>query len=616
MVGANSGRAGGAGGEATGGRAGGVAGSVCGAIAVAAIVAGLTVPLTLARWWLSQDAVEHLAIANAWVHGAGFVDPIQWILPGGGPSPTPALGLRAPAISLLAAIPLGLGASLTTTLVLHGLWASLVAGVVVPAARRAGLRAPAAFAAALVLATSPAWLALSRHVWTEATALLAFLLVLVTARGAVDSARGALVCASATFVASLCRPNLIALGLAVLVAGALETDRPRALRVRNLATYAVIVAACVLAYRTGVLLTTGEAPAARYATLFQVGTTEEAWHYARVDPGIPAWVAGHTELLAARAATTLADLVRVLCFEPTYHGLGWLALPGFAFALRGGRHALERRFLALSGLGLAFVAIVYVDFDRVRFPIFTAAAAALCGMASLDAGAAALARRLARRDASAANADASTGDSRAATAVPWRALPWAPVALACVPLAWTLPGSLRLAAEGLAYAREHGTQERLWPDMDARMRPLCGVFSPGERIASLDPWTTHLWCGQATTILPSDLAEPGVLEAFLAQEQPDWIVASTQAEPGLRGAARLRLRGRREGLALYRVEAAPGDEPVRAPAWDAPPPLVCAGRPERCASRADTRRAASRGTRREFARGAEGRSARATADFE
>lgn len=591
---------------------GGVRG-FAGAIAVAATCAGLTVPLTLARWWLSQDAVEHLAIANAWVHGAGFVDPIKWILPAGGPSPTPALGLRAPAISLLAAIPLALGASLTTTLVLHGLWASCVAGMVVPAARRVGLRGPAAIAAALVLATSPAWLAIARHAWTEATALLGFLLVMATARGTVESRRGALVCAGATFVAALCRPNLIALGLAVVVAGAFETALPRNKRGRTLACYGLSLVACVLAYRAAVLHAIGEAPGARYATLFQVGTTAEAWRHARVDAGIGAWISGHPDLLLERVASTFGDLTRVLLLEGTYHGLGWLALPGFAFALRGGPHALERRFLALSGLGLAFVAIVYVDFDRVRFPLFTAAAAALCGVAWVDASVAALAERL--PDESSPGADLPAPVNRSSpTSGPAKALAWVPVALVCLPLAWTVPGSLRHAAEGLAFFREHGTQERLWPEMDASMRPLCRAFAPRDRIASLDPWTTHLWCGNATTMLPSDLAEPGVLEAFLARERPDWIVAQ-EGTPGLRDALRLRLHGRRGGLELHQVVSRHGEEGIDGLPWPAPPPLVCAGRPERCASEAMSPSSAPRDVRREGDRASERVAARAGPDF-
>ncbi|MBK7951672.1 MAG: hypothetical protein IPK00_23600 [Deltaproteobacteria bacterium] len=534
-------------------------------------VALLTVPLTLARWWLSQDAVEHLAIAQAWVHGAGFVDPVKWILPAGGPSPTPALALRAPAISLLAAIPLGLGASLTTTGVLHAVWASGVAGLVVPAARRCGMRGPAAFAAALLLATSPAWLALARHVWTEATALLAFLAVLATARGTVTSARGSLLCAVTTFLASLCRPNLIALALAVLVAGAAQSGVQRAARVRGLAIYALALAGFVFAYRACVVHAIGEAPYARYQTLFQVETTAEVWQYARADHGVLAYVASHGDLLATRAARTFADLVRVLFLEPTYHGIGWLALPGFAFALRSGERALERRFLALSGLGLAFVALLYVDFDRARFPLFTAAAASLSGFAWLDARAQALERGLSVRHGIAA-----------------RALGWAPLVLACGPLAISLPGSLRHAAEGIAFYREQGTQERLWPELDVRMRPLCCAFAPGERIASVDPWTTHLWCGHATTMLPSDLAEPGVLEVFLAQEQPDWLIAAAE-EPALRRSPRLRLRHRRDGLVLYQVEAPPGPGRSRARAWNAPPPLACAGRVERCAEAIDAR---------------------------
>ncbi len=536
-----------------------------GATAIAIGVALLTVPGTRARWWLTQDAVEHLAIAHAWVHGAGFVDPVQWTFPGrDGALPYPGLAMRAPVISWLAALPLALGADLTTTMTLHALWASAISGVVLLAARRCGMRWPAALAATLVLVLSPAWLGIARFVWTEATALLAFLLVLATARGALLSWPGALLCAGATFAASLVRPNFLALGAAVFVAGFWQTRARDPQERRRLIAYAAALAGAWLGFRLLVEAWTGEAPYARYAALFDVLTTAEAWQYGRSSPGLLAFVASRPGALAERVLAQLVDLVRVLGFESTYHDLGWLALPGFAFALaRDGEHALERRFLALSGLGLALVAVLYLDFDRIRFPLFTAAAAALCGFAWLD--------DLARRSEAARPPASRLGRT---------ALRGAPLALAALPLLATLPDSVERSLRWARTSRTQGTVEQLWPAQDAGIRPLCAALPPDAIVASLDPWTTHLWCGNAALILPTDLDRPEILAAFLDRERPGYLIA-LQADRSLHGSRRLRPIARSRDFLLYEVRGA--DTSPRS--WAAPPPLACAGRPPDCPAR-------------------------------
>ncbi len=547
------------------------------AIGVAGLLALLTVPGTLARWWLTQDAVEHLAIANAWVHGAGFVDPVQWTFSIGGAVPYPALAMRAPAISWLAAIPLGLGATLTSTMVFHALWASAIAGTLVPVARRCGLRGPAALTSALLFATTPAWLSISRHVWTEATALLAFLLVLATARGAVQSLRGSMSCAAMTFLASLCRPNLAVLALAVVVAGAWQLGWQRTRTNRPLLAYVGALIAVSILYRVVATWLTGEVPNSRYGALFQVLTTTDVWDYGRIYPGPWAFVTSHVPELAARAARTAGDLVRVLCLEPTYHGLGWLALPGFAWALmRDGEHALERRVAALSGLGLALVAILYHDVDRIRFPIFTAVTAALCGVGGID--------DLVRYFESRRAAGTSAGRDGAKRLRNWA---WAPLAVLALPLWTTLPGSIAQAATEWRAYRTSGTTEQLWPARDALLRPLCRMLEPDAIIASFDPWTTHLWCGNAAMMLPRDLVRADLLASFLDREQPRYLIAPARY-PGLRESDRLRPIARRGDVVVYEVVPIDAGTDVATRAgtgsrvWAAPPPLACAGRAADC----------------------------------
>ena len=531
---------------------------------VAAAIAFLTVPATMARWWLTQDAVEHLAIAHAWVQGAGFVDPVQWTYPSSGELPYPATSMRAPGISLLAALPLVFGADLTTTHMLHALFASAVSGFVLVAARRCGLRWPAAWAATLVATTAPAWLGIALHLWTEAAALLAFLVVLLTARGVVESVARALLCAGATFAAVLVRPNFLALAAAVVCAGLLEPSGRRRAARRPLIAYAVGLGLAVLCFRGLVALTTGEAPYSRYAPLFEVMTTSDAWQYGRASPDLPGFLANHGEALFERTRVSIVDLVRVLGFEWTYHGLGWLVLPGFAWALvRDDDRALELRFLALAGLGLAVIGVGWLDFDRIRFPLFTAIAASICGFAMIEA----LALRL---DTGALGA---SGRLR-------RALRLVPLAVAIVPLASTLPSSIERSIRAWRAHRAEGTREMLWPEQDASIRPLCRVLDPDAIVASVDPWTTHLWCGNAGLVLPTDLDRSEVLEAFLENERPGYLIGFA-ADRALREGPRLRRIARSRDLVVYEVRSAgPDSRP-----WRAPPPLFCAGRPTRCPGR-------------------------------
>src|SRR5690606_11100711 len=78
--------------------------SRCESVASIAVLAGagvlaLALPGVLARWRLSPDAIEYLAIANAAAHGHGFRDPIlySFYLGDGVAPPAPAWAVRAPA---------------------------------------------------------------------------------------------------------------------------------------------------------------------------------------------------------------------------------------------------------------------------------------------------------------------------------------------------------------------------------------------------------------------------------------------------------------------------------------------------------------------------------------
>ena len=121
------------------------------------------------------------------------------------------------------------------------------------------------------------------------------------------------------------------------------------------------------------------------------------------------------------------------------------------------------------------------------------------------------------------------------------------------------------------------------------------MLEPDAIVASFDPWTTHLWCGNAAMILPRDLVRADLLASFLDREQPRYLIAPARY-PGLRKSARLSPIARRGDVIVYEaipIDAAT-DVATRAGAgsaartgtgtrvWAAPPPLACAGRAADC----------------------------------
>ena len=88
-----------------------------GGLLVAGCMAAIVLPPTIrGQAFDTPDAIEHLAIANAWVRGSGFVDPIQYNFYLADTAPLPAMAHRAPVVPALLTIPLLLGAGASTTL--------------------------------------------------------------------------------------------------------------------------------------------------------------------------------------------------------------------------------------------------------------------------------------------------------------------------------------------------------------------------------------------------------------------------------------------------------------------------------------------------------------------
>lgn len=532
-----------------------------GPAAVAVGAAGLSVPVALAQWWFTNDVTEHLAVAHAWVEGRGFVDPVQWSYYRNAGVPFPSFALRAPAVSMLAAVPLALGASVGTVIALHAVFASVLAGALVAVARRF-LREPAAIGAAILLCWSPAWIVLSAHVWNEVTAVAGFLAVLASAGGAARSLPRALRCSAATAFAWLCRPNLLALALAVVVAAASTLGPRRALRSRPLWAYAAGTAALVGAISLAYTAATGEAPYSRYAVMTEMLTIHDASFYAKEYVGAWAYIDTHAGHITLRMGQQLRELAHTLFLQRDYHGLGWLALVGVPFALWSRRRgAVERRSVALATLGFAVVAVAtFTDFDRNRYPLFPALGAALCGGAALEALAEHGAARL---------------TSRRWVAV-CRASPLL-VALA-VFAATTAWQSIDQAVYFGGRGWRQGTREVAKP-WDAPTRNLCPLMDRDALVAATNPWAIHLWCGNAGLVVPLDLGRPGLLARYLDEQHPGYLVVDQRREHRfLRHSPLVRHVITQGGFSLYEpVELRPGSRP-----WRAPPPLACAGKLPSC----------------------------------
>jgi hypothetical protein len=522
------------------------------ALAVAALAAALLLPESRLGWWLTEDATEHLAIAHALVHGAGFVDPIQWAftLPTG--VPLPAHAVRPPLLPLLLALPLGLGATLSQVMWLHALYASLVAGAVVWVGGRF-LGLPAAVGAALLVATSRGWAGAGLHPWTEVTGAACLLGVLASARGVLHGPRGAALCAAWTILAWLARPNLGALVLAVAVAALLEAGPRRALRSPGLWSYLLGFAAVFAALQLGARAATGFGLYAGYSG--EMLAYEDVWSYGRRPAGTLAWAQAHADAILGIWARRAFELARDLCVDPLHHRSGWLLAPAVLWALAVPRRgALERRLCAFAALGFSLVVVLNYAPYEARYATLPFFAGVLCLGAALDDAARALAPRVG-------------GRARLAGALPLLA------ALALIALG---SGGTTLERPFDALARRRAG-ERVGP-APGPIAPLCAAMDPDAAVAAVLPWPLHLWCGNAALILPIDLGAADVRARFLADKRPRYVVASR--EPSYAWLARdPAFRALAESGRFVLYEAA---GPPPAPPWRAPPPLACAGQAADC----------------------------------
>jgi len=499
------------------------------------------------------------------VNGAGFVDPVKWNYYVETPVPLPAFVVRPPLPSVLAAIPLLLGGDVATISGAHAaLLGVFAAGVVLLARRMMSLTA--SVLCALVLTLSPAALSLSRVPLADIPALLVLLLVLGSARGVVASKSAAGLCAIATIAGWATRPNLGAVGLAVVVVAIAELGPRRTLGSTPLRTYVGALFGGLAAIHFLVRSATGHAPYAGYGFMYETRLAMEAASYSHEYVGMATFLAGNAHTVLAQMRNNLVGLFEVLFLQPTFLRVGWIALPGIFYCVaRDGRGRFERRLSALAAIGFTLIVVVtWGTFDRLRYPLPIVLCGALCGAALLDDLVASLLQR-----------------------VPARSRQLAAFAAAGIALAALLPRALDVASARLAkgaeivsaQARKQSIRKRDEGTVDPAVVDFCASLPPDAVVASGDPWSVHFACGNPAILLPLGLkGAPATRARFLETEAPRFILADLGRQARWVHRAGFRLVARNGDVSLYEVT----DSRAKAPSWSAPPPLLCAGREPDC----------------------------------
>lgn len=512
-------------------------------------------------WPPWPDSKEYLLIANAWVHGSGFVDPVQWFeLPGAGVV-VPAFAVRAPVVPALVALGFRLGASVPEIVQAHAIWSAAVVGLLVVAASRT-MRLSTSVGAALWIGIWPAFLTLSNLPMTETTAVAAVVAVTATLRRASVSVGGAGLCGALTILAWMTRPNLAGMALAGFVALALAAPPGGRLRSRTAWTY---LATCVVGFVVIGTITeawTGFAPYAGYARLgLMVEKLQVKIYSQKLPENMIALIAENPDGVLRAATGNARDLASGIFLSRAFGYVGWIGTAGVLWCLWGGRRAsIERRFLALCALGFALGAVLTLGFwDATRYPLLSAVAAGLCGAALLDDIAGSAGERI-----------AAPGLRRIALGIP---------ALALIVATIYLTPPFRYPQRRLTWPYT-AIPERMTviPHASQSMRALCESIPPDVLVASPNPWLVSFWCGNPAIILPIGFDRPPLRARMIAEHDVGFIVEK-RAKPVRRRAGGITLRVVAESprFTLLRVD---GIHPEGR--WNAPPPVACAGRGDAC----------------------------------
>jgi hypothetical protein len=510
--------------------------------AACAATLALALPVVIAGPALLPDPIEYLGIAWSWVSGAGFVDPVlySYFLPHTAP-PVPALVMRAPVVPALLALPLALGASLGTVLVLHAIGAAAIGAAGVFLARRLGGTAAAA-AYAIGFCVSYPWLVVTELPLTEAASVGMLLALAASAPRALTDARWAAGFGALAAVAWLTRPNL-ALAVAAFAATAAIVRGPRdALASAPPWTALAVFVALQQGVSFACRAATGFPPFEHYKVLLETTGAGEAFYFQKQWVGWTAWLAAHGGAARAALAWNAAATAKLLFTQPDYHYVGWPALPALVGAWR--RRDAERPlrlFLALTAIGLLAVHLVsWGAIDPRRLLVPTAFCLWLLAADWL---------------------------AFAARRIPVPALAAVAPAL-LVAAAWLLSPSAAGTAGAARRAWEQGGPRSGLEESPAP--ELCAHLDRDAIVASPQPWDLYLACGNAGWVLPRDLDDDAVLARYLDEAAPGYLVVPLAQAQRFAASPRLERTATARGHALFAVR----DPSPRSRPWRAPPPLL------------------------------------------
>jgi hypothetical protein len=239
------------------------------------------------------------------------------------------------------------------------------------------------------------------------------------------------------------------------------------------------------------------------------------------------------------------EVARLLFTLPDYHYVGWFALPALVDAYR---RRDERRFerLLLAATGLALLAIVLVGYGAID-PRRLLLPAALCFWLLAASWLAHAARRF--------------GAHPFLTAAP------ALLVLAIWLLSPSAAGTSRRALRSWNAYQQNGTRTGLEKSFAP---PLCASLQRDAIVASPNPWELYLACGNAGLVLPPDLESDALLNRYLDEQAPGYLIVPAMNTARFDASPRLARIATERGHVLFEVK----DVSSRTHPWLAPAPLA------------------------------------------
>ncbi len=512
-----------------------------GLVVVTVCVAALLLPQSLHYEFESPDIVEHMAIANALVHGSGFVDPIQYYYYLEQTAPLPAFAVRAPVVPLLLAAPLALGADLATLHVAHDLWVVLLAALSYWALA-SFMPFWAAAIAIILLQASGVWLFVSMGPLHEPTAAAVLVGIIVSARRVPESTIAGVICASMILLGWMTRPNLGIMWVAVPAGLVWSMGLREALRSRPLQAFLLWSIVSFLAVRYVHLAATGLTPYQGYGVASQHIEMKGFYAYGAYTESTIEFVRAHASEIAHVALRRLWQVVSASMLGWDHLWLGWSLLAGWALAVvRWRRMPVDQAILVLAGLGFLAVQLLrYLSFEP-RYALQMIQCGVISSMLLLGEW---LPRRSGR--------------------------PATRVRAPSVALAVVVGLALSISAARLPQARVLAQN----PRPERFVSEYCSSMEPDALVAASYPWALHMHCGHAAILIPRNIARPAARAAFLDERRPAYL------------AVRRALVDRLPVLPVIAQEdrtvvlRAPTHGPAPTAVWRAPPPPICAGRDE------------------------------------